>query len=189
MHPVTPTQVEMHSMFHQNFVPGFSWMPDGNAIVLSQGGKLRRVNLADGVVATIPFEARFQRTMSEQNRPRRRINNEPFEVKVPRWLATSPERRHASCLRPSAACSAESFPDGTPRRFGGRGDLDTVSELSPAWAPDGSEIAFATWNDAEGGHVWKVAAEGGKPCLLTHTARRIIISTLSGAPTAARSWC
>src|SRR5262249_13350635 len=23
MHPVTPTQVEMHSMFHQNFVPGF----------------------------------------------------------------------------------------------------------------------------------------------------------------------
>jgi len=164
MHPVTPTQVEMHSMFHQNFVPGFSWMPDGKSIVLSQGGKLRRVTLADGVVSTLPFEARVQRTISEQNRPRQRIDTRPFEVKVPRWLATSPGG-DAVLFEAVGSLWRRELADGTPRRLVD-GDPDTF-ELSPAWSPDGREIAFATWNDADGGHVWKVAAGGGKPQRLT----------------------
>ena len=84
---------EFHSMFHQNFVPGYAWMPDGGSIVLGQGGKLRRVALADGAVTTLPFEARVRRTISEQNRPHERIDTESFLVRVPRWPATSPDGR------------------------------------------------------------------------------------------------
>ena len=51
---------------------------------------------------------------------------------------------------------------GTARRVtsDGFGDLQ---EFGPAWSPDGRWIAFTTWHDTDGGHVWKVPAAGGAP--------------------------
>lgn len=164
MHPVTPAQFEFHSMFHQNFVPGFSWTPDGRSIVLSQGGHLRRVTVDGGLVSTIPFEAPVRRTLSEQNRPHPRIETDSFLVRVPRWLATSPDGKEA--LFEGIGCLwRREIPEGSPRLL-----VETESDtflLSPAWSPDGREIAYASWNDAEGGHVWKMPREGGRPERLT----------------------
>jgi Tol biopolymer transport system component len=167
MHPVTPTQIEMHSMFHQNFVPGYGWMADGKSIVLSQGGKLRRVNVSDGTVSTLAFEAHVKRSISEQNHPHRRIDNEPFIVRVPRWPARSPDGNVLIFEGVGTLWRRDRWarPDSTPSVLA-EGDRDTF-ELSPAWSPDGREIAYATWNDAGGGHLWKVAAAGGKPTRLT----------------------
>src|SRR5688572_27214106 len=41
--------------------PGYSWTPDSKAIVIHQGGKIRRLDLTSGQVATIPFTARVHR--------------------------------------------------------------------------------------------------------------------------------
>jgi len=164
MHPVTPAQFEFHSMFHQNFVPGYAWMPDGRSILLSQGGKLRLVGVADGAVSTLPFTARVRRTISEQNRPRGRIDTESFQVKVPRWPATSPDGK-VLLFEAVGSLWRRELPEGAPRRLVEL-DADTF-EMSPAWSPDGREISFATWNDAEAGHVWKVSSSGGRPTRLT----------------------
>ena len=32
----------------------------------------------------------------------------------------------------------------------------------PVWSPDGSEIAFTTWDDKEGGAIYKVNLQGRK---------------------------
>jgi hypothetical protein len=46
-----------------------------------------------------------------------------------------------------------------------------VGEHYPAWSPDGAYIAFATWDDEEGGHIWRVRADGrAAPERLTRTA-------------------
>lgn len=164
MHPVTPSQVEFHSMFHQDFVPGYAWMPDGKSILLSQGGKLRRVDSSFRDVTTIPFEARVKRTMSEQNRPQHRIELQPFEVRAPRWPATSPDGK-TLVFEAVGILWRKDLPDGAPRRFveGGSGWF----EMSPAWSPDGREIAFATWTEPSGGHLWKCSAEGKNARILT----------------------
>lgn len=52
----------------------------------------------------------------------------------------------------------------TPRRLT---SLD-LGEFEPAWSPDGQWIAYTTWSQADGGHIYRVRADGrGRPEKLT----------------------
>ena len=42
-------------------------------------------------------------------------------------------------------------------------------QLTPDWSPDGASIVYVTWQDEEGGHLWRVSSEGGEPERLTET--------------------
>ncbi|MDQ6827276.1 MAG: hypothetical protein M3081_00240, partial [Gemmatimonadota bacterium] len=42
-------------------LPGYAWAHDGASIVITQGGKIRRVTIGTGAVATIPFTATVHR--------------------------------------------------------------------------------------------------------------------------------
>ncbi|HLG05696.1 MAG TPA: hypothetical protein VI383_06080, partial [Gemmatimonadales bacterium] len=50
------------------------------------------------------------------------------------------------------------LPGGTPRR------LTTVDagEYFPTWSPDGSAIAYVSWDERDG-HIMRVSAAGGAP--------------------------
>ena len=58
---------------------------------------------------------------------------------------------------------AMDLPKGTPKRLTAIGDL----EYAPAFSKDGRTLAFATWNDVEGGHVFSMTYPGGTPRKLT----------------------
>ena len=61
-----PIEVDMaEGMKVSRDLPGYSWARDGKSIVITQGGKIRRVDVASGAVSTIPFTARVHRTISE----------------------------------------------------------------------------------------------------------------------------
>ena len=66
-------------------LPGYAWLPDGSGVVISQGGKLRRLDLGSGEVATIPFTARVRRTISEQAYRPFRIGDGPIQVRFTPW--------------------------------------------------------------------------------------------------------
>ncbi len=63
-------------------LPGYRWTADGQSIVISQGGKIRRLDLASGKVSTIAFSARVQRVASERVKPSLRLSDGPVEVKL-----------------------------------------------------------------------------------------------------------
>ncbi|HEX4934010.1 MAG TPA: hypothetical protein VFV33_12565, partial [Gemmatimonadaceae bacterium] len=73
--------------------PMYRWARDGRTIVIHQGGKIRRVDVATGAVATIPFSAHVQRTISEAPSVKNRISDAPFDVRFIRWATTSPDGR------------------------------------------------------------------------------------------------
>ncbi|HEX6939846.1 MAG TPA: amidohydrolase family protein [Longimicrobiales bacterium] len=155
-------------------LPGYDWAPDGRSIVLWQGGRIRRVDVASGEVATIPFTARVHRTISGMAYRPFRIEDGPFEARFLRWHTASPDGKKLAFQAvgriwvtdlvetEDATVAVRAAPPRrlTPASFG-------PLEYAPAWSPDGKWIAFTTWDDTLGGHVWKVPADGGRPRRLT----------------------
>ena len=140
-------------------LPRYTWARDSKSILITQGGKIRRVDVASGDVATIPFSAKVQRTISEMARKEFRITDEPLRVKFFRWPSASPDGA-TTAFQAVGRIYLQSG-SAAPRRLTPANFRPL--EYSPAWSPDGRSIAFVTWDDTARGNVWKIAVNGGAP--------------------------
>ena len=144
--------------------PMYRWASDGKSIVIHQGGKIRRLDVATGTIATIPFSARVQRTISEQVATKNRISDAAFDTRFIRWATAAPDGKTLA-FQALGRIWLQSLPAGTPRR------LTTATfepfEFQPSWSPDGRTIAFTSVDATNRGALWRVAATGGAPQRLT----------------------
>ena len=145
-------------------LPRYRWASDGKSIVIMQGGKLRRLDVATREVATIPFSAKVHRTISQMNRYEFRIGDEPLAVKFFRW-PTATADGGTIAFQAVGRIYVQDVEGGAPRRL--TPSTFEPLEFAPAWSPDGRTLAFVTWDDTGRGHVWKVPARGGAPVRLT----------------------
>ncbi len=172
-----PIEVDMgEGMKTWRVLPGYAWARDGKSIVIAQGGKIRRVDVASGSVNTIPFTARVKRTLSEMAYKAIEVPDGPFNIKFARWQTASPDGKRLA-FQAVGRIWIMDIPSGNPRRltpdaFGKpAGFLTDRFEYGPAWSPDGGSIAFTSWNEKEYGHLWTVSVNaGGPPQQLTPTA-------------------
>ncbi len=144
--------------------PRYRWAKDGQSIVLMQGGKIRRLDLATKDVATIPYTATVHRTISEMARREFRLTEGPVAAKFFRWPSSSPDGRTIA-FQAVGRIYTQTGATGAPKRV--TDGAFTPLEYSPTWSPDGRSIAFVTWDDTGRGNVWKVAAAGGMPQRVT----------------------
>lgn len=146
-------------------LPGYSFTPDGAGIVYSAHGKIRRYDLATDTSAVIPFRAAFEQTLTGKVHFDREIEDGPVRLKLLRWTHQSPD---GGTLYFNAA--------GRNYRYdiasGGASPIadGPNMEYSPAVSPDGRWLAYSTWSDSDGGHIYKVPLDGGSPVQLTETA-------------------
>src|SRR4051812_30074704 len=66
-------------------LPRYRWASDNKSILIMQGGRLRRLDVATSEVATIPFTAKVHRTISQMARNQFRIEDGPVAIKFFRW--------------------------------------------------------------------------------------------------------
>jgi imidazolonepropionase-like amidohydrolase/Tol biopolymer transport system component len=158
--------------------PQYAWLPDGGGIVIWGQGRLWRVEPGDAARVTsagraassntgatanalasateIPFRVHVERTVQEPLRFAQRVAPDRFDVRMLRHVRTSPD---GSSVVYSALgrLYAKRLPDGEPRRL----TRDEVTEITPAFSPDGRRIAYATWSDERGGSIRIMNAAGG----------------------------
>ena len=173
--------------------PGSAFTPDSSALITSFDGKIWRVEVPSGEVTPIPFTAEVSQELGPLVKFDYPIDDETLTVSQIRgarpspdetrmvfaaldrlWVAdlprrpSDPEMVMAAAARDDDAGVASDHPTITDAV---RLTSSTDVEHAPAWSPDGQYIAYVTWNDTDGGNIYRVRADGsGIPERLTPTA-------------------
>lgn len=156
--PLWLDQMDAHAMYHMRSVPAYAWSRDGRTIYVSRLGELQAVDVASGRSTTVPFEVAVDQTLAPLLRPRLDVDAQSFAARFPRWLEPAPDGRRIA-FEAAGRIYVKSLPDGDPRAIAPL-PAETV-QVTPAWSPDGRELAYATWSAREGGALWRVRVDGG----------------------------
>lgn len=159
-----PISVALEGGGGWSIIPRYDWLPNGQSILVAQGGKIRKVDISSGEVTTIPFKANVKRRISEQAYNSFRINDQPFQPKFIRWHTRSPDNSKLA-FQAVGQIWVMNYPDGEPRRL--TPESFDYAEFSPVWSPDSRSIAFTTLSESNSGHVWRVSVDDGSPKRLT----------------------
>jgi imidazolonepropionase-like amidohydrolase/Tol biopolymer transport system component len=152
--------------------PGYAFTPDSRSVVFHAGGKIQRVDVDTREVAVIPFSADVEVGMGERLFLPLELDDGPLDVTQLISVTEAPDGRRIAF---SAVGSLWTAPRtgagiGAPTRLTG----EDVREYYPSFSPDGRWVAYVTWSDAGGGHVWKARADGGgAPIRLTATPSHV----------------
>jgi imidazolonepropionase-like amidohydrolase/Tol biopolymer transport system component len=142
--------------------PNFSWTPDNKFIVISAKGRIWKVNITTKQATEIPFTARVKQTITEALRFKQQVAPDKFDVKMLRWVQTSPDGRSV-VYQALGHLYIKRLPNGEPKRL----TSDKHFEFYPSWSPDGNWIVYSTWLDKDKGAVYKVRSSGGAGIRLT----------------------
>ena len=166
---------DQESTANMDVLPGYSFTPDSDALVISYGGRIWRVPVDGSEPTEIPFTADVEVAIGPEVEFEYPIEDTPdFTVKQIRDARTSPDGSRVAFTALDRLYVADISTDGSepgepdaaaePRRL----TDDEVGEFQPVWSPDGRWVAYVTWDDDAGeGQVRRVPAEGGSATTLT----------------------
>jgi Tol biopolymer transport system component len=152
--PVQRDDQESRAMM--DVLPGYAFTPDSRAVVVSYGGELWRVPVNGGSQERIPFTADVHLEMGPEVQFDYPVPDEPtFTVREIRDAVPSPDGGRVA-FSALGKIYVMAFPGGTPRVIA---DLGEPGAYQPVWSPDGRHIAFVSWSDVEGGHLYRVRTD------------------------------
>ena len=163
--------------------PGMSFTPDSKFIVTTWNGRLWKTPIDGSAPQEIPLQANVVQALGPEVKFEYPISDSAtFVAKQIRDGVPSPDgkrlafvamdRLYVVDLPVTGAASSTSSPNpqspvSSPRRVT---DMD-IGEFEPTWSPDGQWLAYTTWSDTAGGHVYRTRVDGkAKPQRLTKAA-------------------
>jgi Tol biopolymer transport system component/imidazolonepropionase-like amidohydrolase len=153
--------------------PGYAFTPDGKALVFANHGRLTRLDLETRELQEIAFSAKVEHALAPRVAWQEKLPTGPFDARILRWAGQANDGSVVAFdaigrvwVQPLAAGK----PSGAPRRLTSDASSHPSREYAPAISPDGKSIAYVTWSDKDGGHVWRAPVSGGEPQRLTRRA-------------------
>ncbi|MEQ9411390.1 MAG: amidohydrolase family protein [Fuerstiella sp.] len=135
--------------------PAFAWTPDGSAIVIWAKGKIRRIRVSDGAAQVIPFRIQDHRTVTEALRFPVDVAPEEFDVRMLRWVTTSPEGNRV-VFQALGHLYLRDLQNQSLRRLT---NSKNQFEFCPSFSRDGRFVVYTTWNDQSLGSVRIVSVD------------------------------
>jgi len=142
--------------------PAMAFTPDNQSVVASYDGKIYRIPINGGAAVEIPFEVdeaidfgpmvQFDYPISDD---KEMIANQIRDAQ------RSPDGSKIAFTVLNRLYVMD-YPDGEPKRL----TKADYTEAMPTWSPDGSTIAYTTWEGTEG-NIYKVRSSGGRPVKVT----------------------
>jgi Tol biopolymer transport system component len=148
---------DQESRATRDVLPSMSFTPDNEYVVTTYGGRLWKVPVDPQKEAVeIPFQMDTEIELGPRLEFKYPIEDDPeFIVRQIRDAVPSPDGTRLAFTVLNDLYVMD-LPDGTPRKLT---DLNMV-EAFPTWSPDGQWIAFATWNNEDGGHIYRMRSDG-----------------------------
>ncbi|WP_040497138.1 amidohydrolase family protein [Fulvivirga imtechensis] len=155
---------EQESIAPLGVLPAMSFTPDSKNLVASYGGKIYSIPVAGGEAVNIPFEVDIQLEVGPELKFNYPVSDDKMmTVTQIRDVKPSPDGNKIAFTALNKLYVMD-LPDGEPRRLTTSQD----TEAMPTWSPDGNYLAYVTWNDRDGGHIFKINTKGKvKPIRLT----------------------
>ncbi len=145
---------EQESIAALGVLPAMSFTPDSKSVLASYGGKIYRIPVDGGAATEIPLDVDVKLELGPQLSFKYPIEDVKELVATQiRDGVPSPDGKKLAFTVLNRLYVMD-VPNGTPRRLT---NFD-FTEAQPTWSPDGSSIVFTTWDNAAGGHLYKVAA-------------------------------
>ncbi len=134
-------------------IPVMSFTPDSKFLIASYGGKINKLPIEGGNAINIPFEVNEEIDLGPQlkfNYPivdtDKILSNQIRDPKV------SPDGSKLAYTSFSKIY-IKNLPHGEPKRL----TALSSGEGMPVWSPKGDEIAFVTWDEKDGGAIYKAS--------------------------------
>ncbi len=142
----------------------FAISPDSKSLVIAYGGGIHLVSLASGESKKVPLVAQVEQCLEPLIANAYPIVDGDLAVQNMRSMTLSPDGRQLvfSALRKIYAVSASG---GRPRPLFDK----SFGQFQPAYSADGRWIAFVSWDDKVGGHLWRARSDGSKLEQLTRS--------------------
>ncbi len=128
--------------------PRFAWHPDGESLVFWSGGTIHRAGL-DGEVEPIEIRVRTQRSILPALQRQVEVSPDEFPVRMARWTQRSPDGSLA-VYQAMGYLWIHDLQTDEHRRLTNQSDH---WEFYPAFSPDGRQVVYTTFDDADLGSV------------------------------------
>ena len=144
---------EQESIAPQGVLPAMAFTPDSKHVIASYGGKFWKLPVDGSAATEIPFQADVNVAMG----PRLYFNYEIPDTTHKmanqiRDAVPSPDGKKLAFTALNRLYVMD-YPNGTPKRV----TKHEFTEAMPAWSPDGSQLAFVTWEEKNGGSLYKAS--------------------------------
>jgi Tol biopolymer transport system component/predicted amidohydrolase len=147
----------------RDVLPGYTFTPDGSAIIFNTDGGIWRADIDTGNRSEIPFTAEVSLDIGPDLTSPYRVPQGDITATLIHDPKLSPDQDRIATSVLTKIYVADA--DGSDPERLTSGD---AWEFKPVWSPDGRWIAYVTWSMNDGGHIWRMRSNGsGRPQQLT----------------------
>ena len=155
---------EQESIAPLGVLPAMSFTPDSKNVVASYGGKFYSIPVAGGAAVNIPFNMETEMLLGPSVDFKYPIKDDKDMIATQiRDAVVSPDGKQIAFTVLNRLYVAEKS-GANPKRV----SSFNFTEAMPAWSPDGSQLAWVSW-EGNGGNIYKInfKVKGAQPMKLT----------------------